>query len=105
MELTMELKEKSITPDYLKNLKEDIADCYRNGNTIAAYLKNELGIVDVMKSGFPDLKDKDNEDFDFSRVRGNTRLMQGKITTYKEAQGMLDKVFNFQMPVVVIPTI
>ncbi|SFA54835.1 hypothetical protein SAMN04488511_11423 [Pedobacter suwonensis] len=97
----MDLKEKSNSPDYLKNLKEDIAECYRNGNTIEAYLRNEFGITDIMKSEFPDLKDKNVEDFDFNRVRGNTKLMQGKITTYKQAQEMLDKVLNFKMPAVV----
>lgn len=96
----MEFTEKSNSPDFSKNLKDDIAECFRNGNTIEAYLKNELGIEDVMKAGFPDLKDKNVEDFDLSRVRGNTKLMQGKITTYRQAQDMLDRVLNFKMPTV-----
>jgi hypothetical protein len=105
MELVMKPKVKSTSPDYLKNLQDEIAECYRNGDTIEAYLKNEFGIVDINKSEFPDLKNKNVEDFNFDKVRGSISLMQGKITTYKQAQQMLDKVFAFEMPNVVVPVL
>ena len=86
--------------NFLENLKEDIADCFKRGNTIDAYLKNEYGITNIMNYEFPDLKEKDVADFSFNKVRGNTRLMGGMIRSYKESQSIIDRVINFDFAAV-----
>lgn len=84
-------------PNYLENLKADIAECKRTGFTIDEFLKAKFGIVDVLNYESNDFSNKQASDFKFDRVRGNVRLMQGKIMTYQEGQELLDRVISFDM--------
>jgi hypothetical protein len=92
-EITMETNQLDLV-DFAEMLRADIEECFREGNTIEAFLKNQYGIMNVMDHEFSDLKDKKQSDFHFNKIRGNTRLMEGNIRTYMESQEFMDKALS-----------
>lgn len=91
-----EQREEYNSEFFLNNLREDILKSIDDDPKLDKFFAAKYGVQNVMDIDFPDLKDKDISDFNFDKVRGNTRLMEGLITTHKESSLFLDKVQKFQ---------
>ncbi|RYU89418.1 hypothetical protein EWM62_13915 [Mucilaginibacter terrigena] len=92
------MKEKGQTPapDFSKNLEGDIQKYQAEGKTIEAFLKARYQITDLKDLDF-DLKDKDESQFGFQKVRGSVNLMMGNIRTYKQSQDLIEEVLGYDL--------
>ena len=82
--------------DFSKNLEEDIKKYLTEGKTVEAFLKARYQVTDLRELDFG-LKDKNQDDFSFQRVRGSVNLMMGNIRTYKESQELVEEVLGYDL--------
>ena len=65
--------------------------------TVDDYFEKVYGIKSIMDFDFPDLYESNEDDFIYDHVRGNPRLKDEIILTYKESNDIVERALNLKL--------
>ena len=66
--------------------------------TIESILSKVTNNSDIISTDFKSIENSGKENMDFSKVRGNIRLMSGKIKTPKDVAQMVKSFLSLRLP-------